>query len=330
MRRIKNSPELKAQVTAFNHTIFSKRRPDFILPVEKLETLRKTRKKKEKYGIPAIEITKYIQKIENEYLRIINADESEMKKLIKEFEKIIKFKDVKASKALHEDIVKAMRYDDLREVEFPDLLRKMNIKSCVYCHSQSTLVIKKHGKTHWSALLELDHKFPKSEYPFLCTSFYNLYPVCGNCNLSKSSKPTKFQLYTDTNELDLLSFGLTKISIAKYWQTKKAEDLKITINPINTTDEYLEQYQKMFNISKIYEHHRDIAEELVHKLEVYNKAYKNTLVGSFKKLFPDPSLINRLLIGNYEKPTEMLKRPMAKFVQEIARDINLIPKETED
>lgn len=330
MRRIKISPELKAQVTAFNVTLFSKRRSDFVLPIKNLETLRKSRKKKEKYGLPAVDITKYIMKIENDYQRIINADELEMKSLIKEFDKIIPHKLVKSSKALHEAIVKAMRYDDLREVEFPEILRKMNIKSCVYCHSQSTLIIEKESKKHWRALLELDHKFPKSVYPFLCTSFYNLYPICGNCNLSKSSKPTKFELYTDTDDLDLLSFGLTKTSIAKYWQTKKVEDLKININPINTTNEDLEEYQKMFNITQIYDHHRDIAEELVHKVEVYDNAYKNTLVDSFKKLFPDRSLINRLLIGNYEKPAEMLKRPMAKFVQEIARDIKLIPKESKN
>jgi len=274
--------------------------------------------------LPNSDIVSYVRKIENEYSRILNANAREMKLLIREFDQIIHSSAM--TTPLHESIVKAMRYDDLREQEFPDMLRKMHIKTCVYCHSQSTLVISKSGaKSGWRALLQLDHKYPKSKYPFLCTTFYNLYPICGNCNLSKSDKPTAFELYVDNDQLDLLKFGLTKKSIVKYWQTKDLEDLQITIKGINVKKKLLEDYGKMFNIKQIYDQQKDIAEELVHKSYVYNKSYKGTLVESFKKLFPDQSMINRLLIGNYDKDTEMLKRPLAKFVQEIAKDIKLIP-----
>jgi hypothetical protein len=325
MRRIKNSPALKASVEAFNKSLFNNRRRDFVRPLSNLKKLLKEKKLKSKYKHEPEDIKKYVNKIITDYDDILSADGKAMKKLVDDFNKIIPRP---IHKDFHEKIVSAMRYDALREVEFPEFLRNMNIKTCVYCHSQATLVIEETGKK-WRALLQLDHKYPKSAYPFLCTSFYNLYPICGNCNLSKSDKESKFELYVDDDNLDLLHFALSKKSVVKYWKTKNLQHLEVIMKPAKGSKILVDAYKKMFNIKEIYDLQKDIAEELLHKLEVYNNSYKETLVNSFKKLFPDQSMINRLLIGNYEKSSEMLKRPMAKFVQEIARDIELIPEEDE-
>lgn len=324
MRRIKNNQELEDKVKAFNVKLFKARRSDFVKPAKNLEELRIEKGKKKKYGLADANIVKYIKEIEKQYQVILSANSDKIDGLIGIFEAIIPAKSM--TKKLHEAIVLAMRYDDLREKEFPQFLRELNIKTCVYCHSQSTLIVEKLTDGSLKALLQLDHKFPKSEYPFLCTSFYNLYPICGNCNLSKSKLESKFSLYTDTDYLNILSFGLKDESIAKYWTSKKSRDLEITVTAETQDEELLEPYTKMFLIKEIYNMQIDIAEELVHKQLVYNGEYKETLVESFKALFPDQSMINRLIIGNYDKPEEMLLRPMAKFVQEIARDIDLIPK----
>jgi hypothetical protein len=45
----------------------------------------------------------------------------------------------------------------------------------------------------------------------------------------------------------------------------------------------------------------------------------------FKQLFPNQSIIDRLIIGNYDQPKDVLKRSMAKFVRDIARGYQLIP-----
>jgi hypothetical protein len=324
MRRIKNSEALEQKVTAFNLTLFDKRRSDFIKPAQKLANFKAEPNKLAKYKLSDSKINEYLQKIKNEYQTILSANVKHIKKLIKEFEKIIPAKSITTE--FHEELVKVMRYDDLREKEFLVLLQGLNIRTCVYCHSQSTLVIEKQADNSFKALLQLDHKYPKSEYPFLCTSFYNLYPICGNCNLAKSSLECGFDLYVDNDNLDILTFGLDDKSIAKYWKSKNRTDLKITITASKKDKKLLNPYNSMFLIKEIYDMQIDVAEELVHQQSVYNSEYKDTLVESFKALFPDQSMINRLIIGNYDKPEDMLLRPMAKFVQEIARDIDLIPK----
>lgn len=324
MRRIKNSDDLRQRVKDFNANLFiTTRQQNFIHPLVKLKSLRLSKNKAARFGHSARVINTYIKKIEDEYLRILNADGADMKRLISEFDSLIHSESLGV---LHEAIVLAMRYDDLREIEFPRFLAKMDIKTCVYCHSQSTLVVNR-DKRKWRALLQLDHKHAKSKFPFLCTTFFNLYPICANCNLSKSDKPTSFELYVAHDELDLFRFGIEKKSIIKYWKSGQADQLQIKMDVLQGNSKSLEAYNKMFNITEIYNQHKDIAEELIHKADVYNKSYKHTLVDSFTKLFPDQSMINRLLIGNYDKSSDMLKRPMAKFVQEIARDIKLIPME---
>lgn len=64
--------------------------------------------------------------------------------------------------------------------------------------------------------------------------------------------------------------------------------------------------------------------ELIQKKEIYTESYKQHLAKQFKDLFKDESIINRLIIGNYDTVEDIHKRPMAKFTQDIARQLNLI------
>ena len=55
------------------------------------------------------------------------------------------------------------------------------VKVCPYCNTESvyTLEVIERDKTYKSAF---DHFFPKSRYPFLGLSLYNLIPSCDRCN----------------------------------------------------------------------------------------------------------------------------------------------------
>jgi hypothetical protein len=101
-------------------------------------------------------------------------------KLIKEYTLV---KDVKKGESYKEDKVSVkseMVYEETK-------LKNLEINCCVYCHTQGTYVVneyyKRNHKPHkkgdlkaQKAFFELDHYYPKSKYPFLCVSFYNLIP----------------------------------------------------------------------------------------------------------------------------------------------------------
>jgi 5-methylcytosine-specific restriction endonuclease McrA len=76
-----------------------------------------------------------------------------------------------------------MRYDAARFEYYPFAL-EMDIKSCVYCNAHLAATTKNNNGTY-KGTYELDHFYPKSKYPYLCTSFFNLQPCCAHCNESK-------------------------------------------------------------------------------------------------------------------------------------------------
>jgi hypothetical protein len=227
-----------------------------------------------------------------------------------------------------------MRYEDLRKKEFLGLLKKLSINSCVYCNSQLAIVIdleyyksrKKRGQVkERKGLLELDHFYPKVKYPFLSTSFFNLQPSCSSCNKAKSDEVALFNLYTESDDLDIFEFKLDDEVYNNFWKKKDIEDIKFTFKAIRAEhDKLFTNHTSLFRIQEIYETQKDIIVELIHKKKAYSEAYKRSLIKTFESLFPDKSMINQLIIGNYENPNEIHKRPMSKFTQDIAKDLKLI------
>ena len=322
MRRIKVNNKLIRQVNDFNDNLFKGRR--FVLPIDNLKKLKKNQK-----GNGSNARKEYIDKIITKYDDLLNITPSEFDKYIRIFNRIIPRKNM--TKKFSEEIIKALRYEDLRKKEFLEILQVIGLKSCVYCNAQLTVVLnleyhakgsKKGEIKNRKALLELDHFYPKSQYPFLSTSFFNLLPSCSNCNKAKSTNKARFYIYSLGEELDCFKFRLTKKSIIDYWLNKKSDDIKITFSSKDKA--LLSNHEKLFKISPIYQTHLDVAEELLHKAKVYSNPYKKNLVTNFKKLFPDSALIDRLIIGNYVNPSDVHKRPLAKFTQDIARQIGLI------
>lgn len=333
MRKILIDKQLEKKAQDFSSNLFLRRSKTFIKPKESLQKLH------DKLGkIKHKKHREYISKIINEYPSIISANPLKIQTLIKEFYAIdsgvilnqyVPDKKVK----FYEAIIKAMRYEDLRDYEFHSYLKASGIKACVYCNAQLAVVVnfsyydtkQKKRKPKTMAKLELDHFYSKSKYPFLSTSFYNLYPVCGNCNRAKHDNEIDFELYTDDlNELDKFKFWIDEKSILNYWISLDNNNLKVHFESINGDFDFTNQYNKMFGIQGIYDTQIDIAEELVHKAKVYNDIYKKSLINSFKALFPDKSILDRLIVGNYADVFDIHKRPMAKYSQDIAKQLKLI------
>lgn len=225
-------------------------------------------------------------------------------------------------KRLYELIVEAMRYDAVRDKEYLIYIKKIGIKSCIYCNAQFSVTTES-TNGHLSGKYELDHSYPKSKYPFLSTSFFNLLLCCSHCNKSKLNRTALFSLFVnDYNLIERFSFSLDKRSMLRYLLTQNEEELKIEFSSIDadlTTD-----HENLFHISQVYDQHKDVVEEIIWKSRIYNKSYKNSLSDSFDKLFPHSSNFNRLILGNYDNPSDLHKRPMSKLIQDISRQLGVI------
>lgn len=336
MRRIFIDKILENLAVKYSKDPFAKRQMNFLRPIDNLTKI--TDELKAKYP----DYANYIYKIIAEYEALNSLKPSKIKDKKAEFDKILPENLLSSivpsqvtkngiktivEKVFYDLIIDAMRYDAIRDKEFMPYLKEIGIKSCVYCNSQLTIVTEKNENNEISAKLELDHYYAKSKYPFLCISFFNLYPTCGNCNRAKSKKDAVFQLYSEENiDLDVFDFILDDESVLKYLKSRNVDDIKFSFKTKVGLTDISTDHDKMFCIQGIYNTQKDIIEELIHKKEAYSEQYKKDLVELFDGLFPDKAFINRLIIGNYANTEEIHKRPMSKFTQDIAKDLKLIKK----
>lgn len=236
---------------------------------------------------------------------------------------------VTVTKALYKHIVDALGYDDIQEKVFPKYARQLGIRTCVYCHAQYAVSSKK-GKTNrggrYRPTFNLDHNQPKSDFPFLAASFFNLYPCCPTCNQAKSYKASIFDLYEeDESKLIPFKFVLDKKSFLDYSMTGDSNSLKIALAPnAGFGDDDVKKYDQYFHINKLYANFNDTVEEVIWKYRAYNTSYYKALVQSGIKSIPNQSCLNRFVFGNYDEPKDMLKRPLAKLVQDIAKQLGIL------
>lgn len=221
----------------------------------------------------------------------------------------------------YEIIVSAMRYDAVRDREFANYIRRLDIKSCIYCNSQYT--VPTHGKGQNNkdvTTYEIDHYYPKSQYPYLCTTFFNLVPSCGPCNRRKNDKKVSFCLYTDTLVgQQQFHFSIYKASLTRYLASRKASDIKFHIICSHLA---LNDSLTTFHLQDIYDEHKDIAEELIWKHGIYKKTYRQLLKSQFGSLIKSDDELYRLLFGVYPSTYSIHKRPLSLFVNEIKEDLD--------
>ena len=238
------------------------------------------------------------------------------------------------TKKFYQWVTEALGYDDVQEKVFPKYVKKMGIKSCVYCNAQYAVAVKR-GITNsgmaFRSTYTIDHYLPKSNYPYLATSFFNLYPACSTCNQMKSRKDPLFELYVKTTDPAVLRnpfvFKLDRHSFIKYSMTGHAEDLHVIFesrNGLPPQTVNAKKYDDYFHIEKLYANYCDTVEEVIWKYRIYNKAGRQALMDGFSDVLPDKTDWNRLILGNYDQERDLLKRPLAKLVQDVAKQLGII------
>ncbi|GFZ76009.1 hypothetical protein GCM10011531_00770 [Aquaticitalea lipolytica] len=208
------------------------------------------------------------------------------------------------------------------------LANQLNIKTCPYCNAQNTILTNKQfGKQ--IAKFQFDHFFPKSEYPYLSLSLYNLIPSCANCNSTKSSKHLNLDKHYHPyvmNLADLAKFKLKYIpdpSILTlnnlYKQNLEIEFTNIHKDPLGLVN----THNELYHINGVYNRHNDVAEDLLKFAIVYTKELSKSHL-KIKGLFKSKQEYYHFLLRNYPNQKDSLKRPLAKMTQDVAKQLKLI------
>lgn len=221
-------------------------------------------------------------------------------------------------------IVDAMHYEKkVRPIMVP-IIEAMGIRTCVYCNMQYALTI-----DHSKGLYELDHRFPKSKYPYLCTTFFNLQPSCPICNHGKNTDTTDFGLYT-TNSNELHPFHLLSTSHL-YLRERRFDPKYINIHLVSsdvhnsTNCQMARTHEKLFRIDSAYAAVKDVAEETIWRCKAYDDTYKDLFIKNFPELYNKDAL-HRFVFGTYSNDKNVHCRPLTKLIRDLEKDMGVIIK----
>lgn len=222
-------------------------------------------------------------------------------------------------------ILSSLNFKSFRAEYAHKIIETIEIKTCPYCNAMLAIVIPNY-KGNQVARFQLDHYYPKSKYPLLSISFFNLIPSCGNCNITKGRKDVKlsldFHLYGIKTPLNAFMFKIPSSSVSTYLSTNNIEDIEIEFeNGIDADKNYALHHDQSYDIHGIYNTQKDVVEELFWKAKAYNKSRIEELS---KILNLTKAQIKRMVIGSYIENEDIHKRPLTKFTQDIARQLKLI------
>jgi hypothetical protein len=204
-------------------------------------------------------------------------------------------------------------YDKIDKFKF---IQKINLGSCPYCNRNYITTVDKKG----SIKPEIDHFYPKSIYPYLAVSYFNLIPSCAICNGfgAKENKDTFF-IYPIFNPYEI-KFDDFKFSITP----KNINFFSIGNEKYNYDDFEIELFGnkanlELFKLEELYRLHKDIILELLIKKVYYPKSY----IDELKKFKFSEDEIYRYLFCNYKKDEDFHKRPLSKLIKDISEELNL-------
>lgn len=202
------------------------------------------------------------------------------------------------------------------------LAEKLGMRACTYCNRDYILVQK--GEKNSKLLCpQYDHWFPKSKFPLLQVSFYNLIPSCGSCNSSvKGDDVLKVNDYCHPYmPWDVESFYFT------YYYDHKLGNYKIVTKSTIEESKLLSTIQKL-KIDQMYNGHLPELKDIIDLKRAYGERYLSNLKSNFPKLNSfKPSDVYRIHFGTEMKEIDFHKKPMSKFKKDILLKLNLIDKD---
>lgn len=192
-----------------------------------------------------------------------------------------------------------------------DLVKMLNIKTCPYCNRQFIHTFK--GRTFERP--ELDHFYPKSKYPLLCLSFYNLIPTCHFCNHIKSEEKIGLNPYLRafSRKFIITDKRGTKLSIIKMFSLTE-KDIELDFE--GTSQEEKKNIDTL-GLKDAYNKHTDFVKELIDKSIAYDAYARQVLIDSFQCAGYNQRQVYDFVWGRYLIDAKYEDKPLSKLTKDI-------------
>ena len=224
------------------------------------------------------------------------------------------------SKELLNDIFKYKEYSK-RNITV-EILRRMNVEVCPYCNRQYIFTIGS-GKVR----PQLDHFYPKSQYPYLALSLYNMIPSCGICNMAKSSLNTVYEpvLYPYDEEFGYSNrFGIKIKDNANYVKVLQGVSSEFTIilsKVEDTNEKVIRNQMEKLHLDELYNQHIDYVMNIIKSRYINTAERINEIYIRFPNIFHSYQEVKTALHTIDTRKEAWGKRPLTKLTYDIERQL---------
>ncbi|MFH6770268.1 hypothetical protein V8G56_16075 [Gaetbulibacter aquiaggeris] len=273
----------------------------------------------------SVKVVQFVCGINSQVKRFLNVEENLKKVLIGTPEALDSIKDKFKTKKEIASIKKLFDYDMFCDFNKKstyffynayNLSANLDIPTCPYCNRMCTKTVTQPTKITRPTF---DHWFPKSKFPLLSLSFYNLVPSCNVCNGGKSSTPfelnTHFHPYHKSNKRDetlLYKFSYDNSDYSSF-------NFKLI-----TENNFSDVSTKAFKLEDIYKMHEDEIIELRRIRDVYSADYLEMLRNKILLVNISDEEIYRLAFGTYSREDKFDRRPLSKMKRDILEELGMI------
>ena len=296
---------------------------------------------------PSIDVQpykKYIKKLHDEYGKILTLLPSEFQNVIDEFHSDDlssvdlnkEFISRGSPTKFHKMLLSKMQYKQKARSLMLMYLKKYGFETCVYCNILDLEIKERENVYKQNNNGDLDHFWDKAQYPFLCTSFFNLYPCCGGCNgpSAKSTRHILFYPYREESE----SVDPDPFEYKFDWGTPSAElpikeEIKISLSEKGTSlGDTSKRYEEIFNIVENNESNLKDKAFLAFKRKIKQQITlpKVFLAMTNGRISPssifDEDTQKEILDTMYTNPEDIHKSSLTKFKIDLGKDLGILPK----
>lgn len=229
-------------------------------------------------------------------------------------------------------------FDDSSKRRAFELSKNIGTQTCCYCNRQYTFTVehthpKQDKQGIWTingaknkddriARPAFDHWFPKSQYPLLSLSLYNLIPSCHICNSSaKGSAPVNLKDYIHPyvhhpGHPDIKFKAIPSLYPSQKWT--------ISIErPIGTAED---NTVKLFCLDDIYKLHDQLeVKDIMDFKDNYPEGYITDMMNRLKAESISSYLtqkdIFRMLFGIEYEEDKVLQRPLGKMKRDLIEEL---------
>ncbi len=256
---------------------------------------------------------------------------------------VVHGKDVPSDFAKH--IKSVFNYDSFIEKKKSwcayDLCDLITINVCPYCNRNYTFTLK--VKDNGLVRPELDHFLPKSKFPYLALSFYNLIPSCHICNSNlKHAHEFDLENYLHpyiTSFDEVVRFGIDFIKKSTlsnkdlvkhfgvnffYGDNTSFEIVLRQKAADNSLFEKAKRNIEVFRIKELYNRHKDLVQDIILSSFIYTEDYIKNLLNDYNgQLFVNREDVLRHITRNYPSPYLMPNRPFSKLTKDIYEEFGI-------